>query len=55
MNRINSFAAATVLMLASTVSLRAVDSAADIKGSFLLDPHPVGKTPKYLGVCLEVA
>lgn len=24
------------------------------KGSFLLDPQPVGKTPKYLGVCLEV-
>jgi hypothetical protein len=24
-------------------------------GSFLLDPRPVGKTPKYLGVCLEVA
>jgi hypothetical protein len=27
---------------------------AEIKGSFLLDNRPVGKTPKYLGVCLEV-
>ena len=31
------------------------DSPAEIKGSFLLDPRAVGKTPKYLGVCLEVA
>ncbi len=38
-----------------TVNLRAADTAPEIKGSFLLDPRPVGQTPKYLGVCLEVA
>ena len=36
-------------------NLARADSADDIKGSFLLDPRPAGKTPKYLGVCLEVA
>jgi hypothetical protein len=26
----------------------------EIKGSFLIDPQPIGTTAKYLGVCLEV-
>lgn len=26
-----------------------------VRGSYLLDSKPVGQTPKYLGVCLEVA
>ena len=39
----------------AAVNLPRADFPAEIKGSFLLDPRPVGKTPKYLGVCLEVA
>lgn len=37
------------------VNLARADTPAEIQGSFLLDPRPVGQTPKYLGVCLEVA
>ena len=33
----------------------AADMPVETKGSFLVDPVPVAKTPKYLGVCLEVA
>jgi len=33
----------------------AAEAPQELKGSFLLDPRPAGKTPKYLGVCLEVA
>ena len=33
----------------------AADKPAETKGSFLVDPTPIAKTPKYLGVCLEVA
>ena len=28
---------------------------AEVKGSYLVDPKPVAQTPKFLGVCLEVA
>ena len=40
-----------------TLAIRAsgADAPVENKGSFLLDPRPAGKTPKYLGVCLEVA
>lgn len=46
---------AAALHAIGTVHLAAADAPAEIKGSFLLDPRPVGKTPKYLGVVLEVA
>ncbi len=55
MKRISSFVVTAVVVLAGAVNLIAADSADEIKGSFLLDSRPVGKTPKYLGVCLEVA
>lgn len=56
----NRFPALLVLMAAGFDAAAAVNPAGaeapvEIKGSFLLDPRPVGQTPKYLGVCLEVA
>lgn len=32
-----------------------VEPAVEKRGSFLVDPRPAGRTPKFLGVCLEVA
>ena len=45
------------LLLALAIGLPtfAADTPVESKGSFLVDPVPVAKTPKYLGVCLEVA
>lgn len=56
----NGFPALVVLMAAGLDTAAAVNpveaqAPVEIKGSFLLDPRPVGQTPKYLGVCLEVA
>lgn len=48
----------TAMLLALAVGAgvaAAADAPPENKGSFLLDPRPAGKTPKYLGVCLEVA
>lgn len=44
-----------LLALAIGLPAFAADKTEEIKGSFLVDPVPVAKTPKYLGVCLEVA
>lgn len=56
----NSVIASVALMVAGMEAMAAVEAAradapVEIKGSFLVDPQPAGKTPKYLGVCLEVA
>jgi len=47
----------TLLLLSLYAGLQgfAADAPPETKGSFLVDPVPVAKTPKYLGVCLEVA
>lgn len=44
-----------LLGLAAGLQANAADKPVETKGSFLVDPVPVAKTPKYLGVCLEVA
>ena len=44
-----------LLGLAAGLQANAADKPVETKGSFLVDPIPVAKTPKYLGVCLEVA
>ena len=44
-----------LLALAIGLTAFAADKPVETKGSFLVDPVPVAKTPKYLGVCLEVA
>jgi hypothetical protein len=48
-------AALLLFSLASIMRAHAADAPAETKGGFLVDPTPVAKTPKYLGVCLEVA
>jgi hypothetical protein len=44
-----------LLGLAAGLQANAADKPVETKGNFLVDPVPVAKTPKYLGVCLEVA
>ena len=44
-----------ILGLTAGSTALAAETAAETKGSFLVDSIPVAKTPKYLGVCLEVA
>ena len=47
----------TLLLLGIALGLQAfaAEKPAETKGGFLVDPTPIAKTPKYLGVCLEVA
>lgn len=52
--RICGYAILMVLAVGARAAV-AAEAPPENKGSFLLDPRPVGKTPKYLGVCLEVA
>ena len=63
-NKLKTFFASVIVVFAGTattfsatpkVGASGAEAPVEIKGSFLLDPRPVGKTPKYLGVCLEVA
>ncbi len=47
-----SIAAASLLAIAAPIT--AADSPADNKGSYLMDPRPIAKTPKFLGVNVEM-
>lgn len=55
MKMVYPFSLAAALWFAPAIHPARAASPAEIKASFLLDPRPIGKTPKYLGVCLEVA
>lgn len=52
---ISKTSALLLLGLTASFAATAADAPVETKGSFLVDPVPVAKTPKYLGVCLEVA
>ena len=43
------------LLISGLVLGAAIGEEANVRGSYLLDSKAVGQTPKYLGVCLEVA
>lgn len=45
----------TLAFLLIGLAAAAAETPMETKGSFLVDPVAVGKTPKHLGVCLEVA